>query len=306
MDGDDAGKKAAFDYIPIFLKAGISARFSVLPAGTDPDQILLEQGSSGLQKILDQGISPIEYAIRYKLDDVPDPSPADRKKVSEFIFKSLTEVSSLVEREDHLGELSRQLGVSIENVKRDFRQFARGHRPYAHRRSNPEKNSTIRGSVQLTTAEDDLLFVLLHDNRVASPLAHIFDPSWLDLKVPSGRVLAKILAETKADGPVEPNRIEEFLEDEDERTAYQNHLYQDVDEADREAFPQLANQCLHALFLRSYKHRERMILKNLSNSGQDPELAENLRQELIQTRKCLSSPPTLISPSPDNTAHAQN
>lgn len=306
LDGDDAGKKAAFDYIPIFLKAGISARFSVLPAGTDPDQILLEQGSSGLQKILDQGVSPIQYAIRYKLEDVPDPSPADRKKVSEFIFKSLTEVSSLVEREDHLGELSRQLGVSIENVKRDFRQFARGHRPYAHRRSNPEKNTSIRGSVQLTTAEDDLLFVLLHDNRVASPLAHIFDPSWLDLKVPSGRVLAKILAETKADGPVEPNRIEEFLEDEDERTAYQNHLYQDVDEADREAFPQLANQCLHALFLRSYKHRERTILKNLSNSGQDPELAENLRQELIQTRKCLSSPPSLISPSPDNTAHAQN
>ena len=259
-----------------------------------------------MQKILDQGVSPIEYAIRYKLEDIPDPSPADRKKVSEFIFKSLTEVSSLVEREDHLGELSRQLGVSIENVKRDFRQFARGHRPYAHRRSNPEKNTSIRGSVQLTTAEDDLLFVLLHDNRVASPLAHIFDPSWLDLKVPSGRVLAKILAETKADGPVEPNRIEEFLEDEDERTAYQNHLYQDVDEADREAFPQLANQCLHALFLRSYKHRERMILKNLSNSGQDPELAENLRQELIQTRKCLSSPPSLISPSPDNTAHAQN
>ena len=91
----------------------------------------------------------------------------------------------------------------------------------------------------MTTAEDDLLFVLLHDNRVASPLAHIFDPSWLDLKVPSGRVLAKILAETKADGPVEPNRIEEFLEDEDERAAYQNHLYQDVDEADREAFPNL-------------------------------------------------------------------
>ena len=55
LDGDDAGKKAAFDYIPIFLKAGISARFSVLPAGTDPDQILLEQGGSGLQKILDQG-----------------------------------------------------------------------------------------------------------------------------------------------------------------------------------------------------------------------------------------------------------
>ena len=306
LDGDDAGKKAAFDYIPIFLKAGISARFSILPTGTDPDQILLDQGNPGLQTLLEQGISPIEYAIRYKLEDISEPSPSDRKKVSEFIFKSLASVSSLMEREDHLGELSRHLGVSIENVKRDFSQFTRSQRPYAQRRSNAEKNSSIQGSVQLTTAEDDLLFVLLHDNRVASPLAHIFDPSWLDLKVPSGRVLAKILAETKADGPVEPNRIEEFLEDEDERTAYQNHLYQEVDEADRESFPRLANQCLHALFLRSYKHRERLILQNLSNSEQTPEIIENLRQELIQIRKSLSSPPTLISSSIDNISHAQN
>ena len=148
-----------------------------------------------------------------------------------------------------------------------------------------------------------LSFCMITESRVRLPT---YSTRLGLISVPSGRVLAKILAETKADGPVEPNRIEEFLEDEDERTAYQNHLYQDVDEADREAFPQLANQCLHALFLRSYKHRERMILKNLSNSGQDPELAENLRQELIQTRKCLSSPPSLISPSPDNTAHAQN
>jgi len=308
LDGDDAGKKAAFDYIPIFLKAGISARFSTLPTGTDPDQLLLDRGSDGLKELLDQGISPIEYAIRYKLEGISAPSPTDRKKVSDFIFKCLTEVTSLMEREDHLAELSRHLGLSIENVKGDFHQFKRQHKPYAFKKKDTKagRNPENQGSVRLTTAEDDLLFILLHDNRVASPLAHIFDPSWLDLEIPSGRVLAKLLAETKADGPVEPNRIEEFIDDEDERKAYNDNMYQDVDEADRESFHQLANQCLHALFLRSSKSRERIILKDLTNSNNPPEKVDHLRQELIRIRKNLSSPPTLISSSPDPIPHAQN
>ncbi len=37
--------------------------------------------------------------------------------------------------------------------------------------------SNEKSSPRLTTAEDDLLFCLLHDNRVASPLAQIFDPT---------------------------------------------------------------------------------------------------------------------------------
>jgi hypothetical protein len=160
--------------------------------------------------------------------------------------------------------------------------------------------------VQLTTAEDDLLFVLLHDDRVASPLAHIFDPSWLDLEIPSGRVLAKILAEAKADGPVAPNRMEEFIDDDDERTAFQNHLYQDVKEIDEESFLQLANECLHALFVRSSKQRERILLKHLSNPENTPENTENLRQELIQLRKSISAPPQLITSLADSVSHAQN
>lgn len=308
LDGDSAGQKAAFDYIPTLFKAALGSRFSTLPEGTDPDQILLDQGPPGLQSLLDEGISSIEYAFRYKLQDISNPTPSDRKKVSEFIFKSLSEVNSFVEREDHLQELSKVLGVSIENVKHDFQQFSRGHRPFSKSRSSPksrEESSSSR-SVQLTTAEDDLLFVLLHDNRVASPLAHIFDPSWLDLEIPSGRVLAKILAETKADGPVAPNRMEEFLDDDDERTAFQNHLYQDVKQIDGETFLQLANECLHALFVRSSKQRERILLKHLSNPENAPENTENLRQELIQLRKSISAPPQLISSLTDSVSHAQN
>ena len=70
LDGDDAGQKAAFGYIPTFLKAGLDARFSILPK-VDPDQILLENGPEKLQEIINQGISSIEFAIKFKLKGRP-------------------------------------------------------------------------------------------------------------------------------------------------------------------------------------------------------------------------------------------
>ncbi len=51
---------------------------------------------------------------------------------------------------------------------------------------------------------------------------------WLNLNVPAGRILAKIMAEIKADGPVETNRMEEFLEDDTERNVFQHNLFQEV------------------------------------------------------------------------------
>ena len=57
LDGDDAGQKAAFQYIPIFLKTGLNAQFCCLPKGKDPDQIILEDGPDELKKIIDSGIS---------------------------------------------------------------------------------------------------------------------------------------------------------------------------------------------------------------------------------------------------------
>ena len=53
LDGDDAGKKAALSYIPIFLQAGLDARFATLPTGVDPDQILINKGADALKEIIE-------------------------------------------------------------------------------------------------------------------------------------------------------------------------------------------------------------------------------------------------------------
>ena len=158
---------------------------------------------------------------------------------------------------------------------------------------NADEISSKKDSPRLTTAEDDLLFCLLHDDRVASPLAQIFDPTWLNLDIP-GRILAKIMAETKADGPIESNRMEEFLEDDMEREAYQQNFFQEVSLFDENSFLQHTNECLLALFIRSIKQKEKEILDNLDHASGEDESVDSLRKRLHRLRKHRKNPPQLI------------
>ncbi len=295
LDGDEAGQKAAFSYIPTFLRVGLDARFTTLPEGKDPDQILIEEGTEGLQNILDKGMTAIEYAVHFKLNGKANPRASEIRAVSELVFSSISEVDSLIMRDSYLKELSRNLKVSFQTMNEEFNHFKRSKKPkYKTGKDRKEEISRKKASPRLTTAEDDLLFCLLHDNRVASPLAQIFDPTWLNLDIPAGRILAKIMAETKADGPIEPNRMEEFLEDDSERNVFQQNFFQEVSSFDENSFLQHTNECLLALFIRSIKQKEKRILTDLENSSDQSDLLSTLRSELLELRKNRKNPPQLI------------
>ena len=194
--------------------------------------------------------------------------------------------------------------ISVNNE--EFIQFNRSKKPkYKGNNTKSATISTKNSSPRLTTAEDDLLFCLLHDDRVASPLAQIFDPTWLNLEIPAGRILAKIMAETKADGPIEANRMEEFLEDDSERNVFQQNYFQEVSSFDENSFLQHANECLLALFIRSIKQKEKKILHDLDKPADGVDSLITLRHELLELRKNRKHPPKLIfSDKPTRYSHA--
>src|SRR4029077_17178785 len=59
LDGDTAGERAAARAaeraLPL-LKPGQSLRFALLPAGEDPDTLILAQGASAMRAVLDGGL----------------------------------------------------------------------------------------------------------------------------------------------------------------------------------------------------------------------------------------------------------
>ena len=301
LDGDEAGRKAGLKYVPIFIGTGLNARFATIPVGSDPDQILLNEGKTRLNKILDESISMIEYVIKNLQLGEDISSPNISKNICDFIFTSLNKVDSLVIRESYLKELATLLGVSNEAVKQDFSKFEKQKLPkYRLQNPNPSNKETKDNSpVRLTNVEDDLLFILLHDDRIAGPLAYLIEPSWLNLHTTAGTILAKIFAEVNADGPMDFRRMEDFLENDQERKVFHHCLYKDHGDEEKDTFLQLANECLSVLFLRSSKEREEKIRAHLRAAEENATLME-LRNELKEIRKLRNSPPTLSLSSPPN------
>ena len=301
LDGDEAGRKAGLKYVPIFIGIGLNARFATIPVGSDPDQILLNEGKTRLNEILDDSISMIEYVIKNLQLGEDISSPNISKNICDFIFTSLNKIDSLVIKESYLKELATLLGVSNEAVKQDFSKFEKQKLPkYRLQNPNPSNKETKDNSpVRLTNVEDDLLFILLHDDRIAGPLAYLIEPSWLNLQTTAGTILAKIFAEVNADGPMDSRRMEDFLENDQERKVFHHCLYKDHGDEEKDTFLQLANECLSVLFLRSSKETEEKIRAHLRAAEENATLME-LRNELKEIRKLRNSPPTLSLSSPPN------
>jgi DNA primase len=294
LDGDQAGQKAALSYVPIFLKTGLDARFATLPEGSDPDQILVNHGKEALKKIIEAGQPMISYVCGKILSK--SPTPHEKIKVTDFFFPTFTEMESLVVRDSYLNDLADVLIVPAQALKADFQKFNRNRKPAYQQKTTNNSTQKVENKTteRLTTAEDDLLYCLLHDVRLGSSLSQIIDPSWLDTKVTAGRILAKILAEILADGPLESSEMEELLEADSERFVFQNLLFQESEEESDTAIMDTANHCIAALFAKNSRKSEKILLSKLQELNHNSSSNTELRAQLKEIRSCRKNPPKIL------------
>jgi DNA primase len=294
LDGDEAGQKAALSYVPIFLKTGLDAHFATIPIGSDPDQILVNQGKEGLQKLIQEGQPMVKYVCSKILS--ANPTPQEKTKVGDFFFPPLAEMDSMVLCDSYLNEISETLDVPSSSVKADFHKYKNNRRPaYQERASTPSsQKKPDRGTERLTTAEDDLLYCLLHDVRLGRSLAQIINPSWLDTKVVAGRILGKVIAEISADGPLSISEMEELLEEDDERFLFQSILFQENEDDPDQNITELANHCISALFVRQSRFAEKNLLNNLQENTPTSLSTDDLRTQLKEIRISRKSPPQIF------------
>ena len=293
LDGDAAGQKAALSYVSIFLKAGLEGRFAQLPTGTDPDQILLDEGPKGMEKIIQGAVPMIEFVVRQKAPDLNSTSPKQKEAICRWVFEPLAEVESRIALEGYLEQLARLLAIPVDALKADFSRYRKNRTP-AYRKDSKQGDPSSKESDRLTIAEEDLLFVLLHDDRLASPLAHTLDISWVDSRPVSGRILAKILSETHAEGsPLTRSQIEDLLEDDEERDLFHRLVFQEINQSEPGLLLRLARQCVSVLFLRHIKAKETEILSVLNRVEDNSDTVQKLSKELQTLRKLRLNPPLL-------------
>ena len=120
FDGDSAGQAAAVKSVPVLLDAGLETRIATLPAGHDPDTLLLDKGPGAMERIIKESVPAVDFIMAYHQGLSDDSIPA-KARLLETVAPVVARLRSQVARELYAGKLAAMLAVDPEVVHRAIR-----------------------------------------------------------------------------------------------------------------------------------------------------------------------------------------
>ena len=131
LDGDKAGLRAAYRLIDLslpLLKTGKALRFSIMPEGKDPDDLIRNEGASLFKNLIDEAVPMVDLIWRRETEGKSFDSPERRAGLD----KSLSDVIALINEKnlknhyrDALFQARRQF-FGIQNTRKtEFKSNSR-------------------------------------------------------------------------------------------------------------------------------------------------------------------------------------
>ena len=131
LDGDKAGLRAAYRLIDLslpLLKTGKALRFSIMPEGKDPDDLIRNEGASSFKNLIDEAVPMVDLIWRRETEGKSFDSPERRAGLD----KSLSDVIELIKEKnlknhyrDALFQARRQF-FGIQNTRKtEFKSKSR-------------------------------------------------------------------------------------------------------------------------------------------------------------------------------------
>ncbi|WP_109690381.1 DNA primase [Tumebacillus permanentifrigoris] len=183
FDGDAAGQKAALRSAEVVKDADVKTRVATLPEGLDPDDFLKKYGKDAfVRAIQDNASSMTTFRILSMRKDYNLSTDVGREDYLKAVIQTvLTDVSSPMELEKQLKELSDEFGVSVDALDQEVRLAKKsapaGDKPdrkWNTNRNNADGMSVARSGNRASTplpanivAERILLTHMLIDEGVA-------------------------------------------------------------------------------------------------------------------------------------------
>ena len=286
MDGDSAGKKAAFRLLPMALKMGLEVEFLQLEAGNDPDSFLEQHGPEGYKTLAQRAQGSMEFAVKILAPKGMASSASEKTHAFEQIFGFFNGIDSLSFAEANLKKVGNLLGLYEYTIDRELAKI----------KLSPQKTNSIDNqkdnkspSAKLTTAEYQLLLMIFHNDSLARPIADAIDPQWVDTHTLHGRLLNRFLGEIKEELWKGTESIDSCLENDKERNCVYGLL---TEEAPFEDDIHAANACIQSLFTHFYKNKQQALTQAIAGASQaDSQKIQDLQKQRIQIRNILKNPP---------------
>ncbi len=291
LDGDEAGQKAALRLLPLALQVGLEPQFIILPTQDDPDSLLVREGRSSLLNLLEHPIPTMIFAAKSLLPH-PTASPRDRTDACQRIFEILHNCGETSLQIAYLEQAITVLGLDRKAVLRDFESFSR----QKNQSRSLEKaalllDPPIKESEQLTTAESDLLYFVLHDGKVGTAIAGFLNSDWIDTSTLDGRILSRLLAEIQENTHEHLFEILDQWDREDERNRMHKLLAEERVFENRSA---AINECLRTLYVKYHQRILDSINQQTARLKTNDPLYRDLVNRRIRLRHAKVNPPNFL------------
>lgn len=120
-DGDSAGQAAAYKSIPILEGVGCQVSVAMIPDGQDPDEYVSTYGFERfVREIIDSAVPSMKYKLLYIRRNFKLQEEGDRIRYLKTAVKMISELSSPIEREHYLKQLSSEFDTTYEALKQDL------------------------------------------------------------------------------------------------------------------------------------------------------------------------------------------
>ncbi|TVY09641.1 DNA primase [Paenibacillus cremeus] len=123
-DGDNAGQTAAYKSIPILENAGCQVRIALLPSGNDPDEYITKYGSERfVREVIGTAVPSIKYKLLHFRKNFKLQEDGEKLRYIGQALKLLAGLSSPIEREHYVRELSSEFHYSYEALQQNLNEI---------------------------------------------------------------------------------------------------------------------------------------------------------------------------------------
>ncbi|MBN1545789.1 MAG: DNA primase, partial [Syntrophaceae bacterium] len=141
FDSDEAGKKALTRSISLFLAGNVKAKAVVLPDGFDPDDYVRAHGKDGLENIIQQSGSIVDYYIDHVIGERR--GLEEKREALREAIVLIKDISSASEQGLFIRRVAERLGIDQDVLRKEVRQTTTGNQKIIPRPSEREKGAVL-------------------------------------------------------------------------------------------------------------------------------------------------------------------
>ena len=169
LDGDMAGQAAAMKSSDLLTAQGFEVKIVLLPDGRDPDEILSTEGIEGLDAVLKDTLSPIDFMMAFECSRLDLRNYEDRKTLLVKACEKIAKIEDRIDRGHYIAKLSSLTDFPKEIIEE---QLLNSSAILEHREQfSQNRIETIQDQRPIldkyTLAEKNLLFYMLNDRQVS-------------------------------------------------------------------------------------------------------------------------------------------